>query len=195
MTRLDLVAGPNGSGKTSFVVDILHPVFPAAMFVNADEIARTRWPDNPEGNSYRAARIAARTRDRLIELRQPFIAETVFSHPSKLDLVRAARAAGYTTVVHVLLVPEQLTVERVRIRATHGGHDVPEDKIRRRYARLWPLVARAIRLADRAYVWDNSANTGPDTVAQYVDGRPAGTPRWPVWTPIALREPSDGSAR
>jgi predicted ABC-type ATPase len=60
----------------------------------------------------------------------------VFSHPSKLELIAAARAEDYTIVLHVLLVPEELAVERVRLRVNAGGHHVPEDKIRERYQRL-----------------------------------------------------------
>jgi predicted ABC-type ATPase len=61
----------------------------------------------------------------------------VFSHPSKLELIDAARAADYTIVLHVLLIPEALAVERVRHRVSAGGHDVPENKIRESYQRLW----------------------------------------------------------
>ena len=58
------------------------------------------------------------------------LAETVFSHPSKLDLLDEAHARGYTVVVHALLIPEELAVERVARRVSAGGHRVPQDKIR-----------------------------------------------------------------
>ena len=140
MSRLDLVVGPNGAGKSTFVAKVIAPSWPAAVFVNADEIARERWPDSAAEHSYEAARIASRTRQRLIELHRPFIAETVFSHPSKLELLQAARAGGYYVALHVILVPEELSVSRVAHRVLAGGHDVPEEKIRARYHRIWPLV-------------------------------------------------------
>src|SRR4051794_21755970 len=184
--RLDLVVGPNGAGKSTFVELLLAPLRPGATVVNADVIAAQRWPEDPQGHAYEAAKVAAQTRTRLLELREPFVAETVFSHPSKLDLLGAASAAGYTVALHVLLVPEQLTVHRVAHRVAGGGHDVPEDKIRARYQRLWPLVATAIGRVDAARVWDNSRHDGPAEVALFAAGMPIGSCRWPSWTPSAL---------
>lgn len=181
--RLDLVVGPNGAGKSTFVELVLAPLRPGATFVNADVIAAQRWPDDPQGHSYEAAQVAARTRARLLELREPFIAETVFSHPSKLELVDAAVAAGYTVALHAVMVPEDLSVQRVAHRVASGGHAVPEDKIRQRYQRLWPLVIEAIGRTDTARVWDNSRRDGPVEVALFAHGMPVGPCTWPTWTP------------
>jgi predicted ABC-type ATPase len=186
MNRLDLVVGPNGAGKSTFVDLILAPLLPGSVFVNADEIAKQRWPDDPASHAYEAARVAASTRSKLIELRRPFIAETVFSHPSKLDLIREARAGGYTVILHVLLIPEDLAVERVKHRVQAGGHDVPEAKIRERHRRLWALVADAIPQSDTATVYDNSALVGPRIVAQMSARDIVGSPSWPAWTPGPL---------
>ncbi len=186
MRRLDLVVGPNGAGKSTFVALTLAPLLPGSAFVNADEIARQRWPEAPAEHSYEAARIAANTRQALIDRGRSFIAETVFSHPSKLELIDAAHVAGYTVVVHVLLIPEDLAVHRVAHRVQAGGHAVPEDKIRERHRRLWDLVATAIARADTATVYDNSAVRGPRIVAQFNGGLPVGAPRWPGWSPAAL---------
>jgi predicted ABC-type ATPase len=187
VNRLDLVVGPNGAGKSTFVALTLAPLLPGSVFVKADEIARERWPEDPMTHSYEAAGIAAATRTKLIELRRPFIAETVFSHPSKLDLISAAHTAGYTVVLHVLLIPEDLAVQRVSHRVAAGGHAVPEDKIRQRYGRLWNLVAEAIRVCDTATVYDNSRLAGPRIVALLSGGDIVGAPAWPDWTPPALR--------
>lgn len=186
MNRLDLVVGPNGAGKSTFVELTLAPLLPRSVFVNADEIARRRWPDDPAAHSYEAARVAADTRLRLIELGRSFVAETVFSHPSKLELIDAAQRAGYTVVTHALLVPEALAVQRVRHRVRAGGHDVPEDKIRQRFQRLWALVVAAILRSDSATVYDNSAVRGPRIVAQMAGGLVIGSPTWPAWTPSEL---------
>jgi predicted ABC-type ATPase len=187
MNRLDLVVGPNGAGKSTFIAFTLAPALPASVVVNADEIARQRWPEDPASRAYDAARVAADTRATLIELGRSFIAETVFSHPSKLDLVRAAHAAGFTVVVHALLVPEDLAVERVRHRVRAGGHDVPEAKIRQRHRRLWALVVDAIAVSDLATVYDNSRLRGPRIVAQLSGGVVVGSPDWPAWAPNALQ--------
>ena len=187
MKRLDLVVGPDGAGKSTFVELTLAPLLPGSAFVNADEIAKQRWPDDVVSQAYQAAQVAAETRAKLIELGASFIAETVFSHLSKLELIDAARVADYTVVLHVLLVPEDLAVDRVRHRVNAGGHHVPENKIRERYQRLWALVAAAITRCDSTTVYDNSGLKGPRIVAQMNDGFLIGSPAWPAWTPDALR--------
>lgn len=186
MKRLDLVVGPNGAGKSTFIALTLAPLLPRSVLVNADEIAQQRWPDDPIGHAYDAARIAAATRAALIAAGVPFIAETVFSHPSKLDLIRAAQEAGYVVALHVLLIPESLAVERVKRRVHHGGHDVPEGKIRERHRRLWRWVADAIDVADTATVYDNSRREGPQIVAHMTEGIEIGAVAWPAWTAEAL---------
>jgi predicted ABC-type ATPase len=186
VTRLDLGVGPNGAGKTTFVRFTLARQVPGSVFVNADEIARHEWPDDPVGHSYDAAARAAETRRRLIEQHRPFIAETVFSHPSKLTLIDDARAAGYYIAVHILMVPEPLAIARVQARVAAGGHDVPTEKITTRYRRLWELVADAVAVADTASFWDNAHREGPALVAFFADGFIVGAPSWPEWTPPAL---------
>lgn len=178
-----MVIGPNGSGKTTFVTEFLAPELPGYAYVNADEIAKARWPANPGPHAYQAAQVAAETRAHLIASGRSFIAETVFSHPSKLDLIRSAREAGYQVVLHVMLVPEELAVRRVAYRVRAGGHDVPERKIRERYHRCWPLVAQATSMADRAVVYDNSRPAGPVRVAEFFRGAPIGAVTWPGWAP------------
>jgi predicted ABC-type ATPase len=183
LKQLHLVVGPNGSGKTTFVEEFLALELPRYAYVNADEIAKARWPADAAAHSYEAARVAAETRAHLIASGRPFIAETVFSHRSKLDLVRSAQAAGYQVVLHVMLVPEGLAVRRVAYRVQAGGHDVPERKIRERYRRLWSLVAQAVSMADRAVLYDNSRRTGPVKIAEFFGGLSIGAATWPEWAP------------
>ncbi len=178
-----MVVGPNGSGKTTFVTELLALELPRYAYVNADEIANARWGADSAAHAYEAARVAAETRAHLIASGRSFIAETVFSHPSKLDLVRSAQEAGYQVALHAMLVSEELAVRRVAYRVRAGGHDVPEHKIRERYQRLWRLVAQAISLADRAVVYDNSRRAGPVKVAELFGGLPVGAATWPEWAP------------
>ena len=186
MTRLDLVVGPNGAGKSTFVRLALDPQVPFSVFVNADEIARRSGPTAPRA-LLRRGKIADRTRTALIDARTPFIAETVFSHPGKLDLIRAAKAAAYTVRLHLVMIPEDLAVARVAQRVQAGGHNVPETKIRQRHARLFAVVADAIPLVDAATVYDNSQISGPKIVARMSQGFTVGASAWPAWTPRVLR--------
>ena len=182
-----LLAGPNGSGKTTFYERVLHPVT-NLDFVNADHIAAATWPGAEAEHSYEAAALAAEQRSRLIAAGVSFATETVFSHPSKLELLQAAADAGYHVNLHVIAVPVELAVARVTERVRHGGHAVPEIKVRERYARLWGYVCQAVDLADEAHVFDNSRAATPyREIARYRDGHLVGAANWPSWIPEVLR--------
>lgn len=185
---LHVLAGPNGAGKSTFVHKVLQPTT-RLPFVNADEIAAERWPGSESEHAYEASRAAAEQRAQLVEARSSFIAETVFSHPSKVDLVRQCSAAGYVVALHVVMVPLELTLLRVKYRVGQGGHTVPSQKIRERYERLWPLVATACTVANRSVFYDNCRSDSPfRTVATFHRGRSLGGARWPSWTPSALTD-------
>jgi len=181
---LHLMVGPNGAGKTTLFEQVIGPVT-GLEFVNADRIAAEQWPGSESQHAYEAAKLAAARRDELISARGSFATETVFSHPSKLEMLERARAAGYRTYLHVLLVPKALAVARVRNRVQNGGHDVPGHKVEERFDRLWPLVAGAIVIADEATAYDSSRGSFA-VVARYSSGQLVGTPRWPAWTPPGL---------
>ena len=153
-----------------------------------DDIAAQRWPQGQAEHAYEAAQLADERRRELISARKAFIAETVFSHPSKLDVIREARAAGYHVHLHVVLVPLDLSMARVRDRVRRGGHTVPAEKIRLRYLRLWPLIAQARSQAERTHVYDNSRAATPlRLIATNEHGLLVGAADWPAWTPQELR--------
>jgi predicted ABC-type ATPase len=130
---LHLGAGPNGTGKTTLATRVIVPAT-GLPFVDADVIAAQHWPTAQAEHAHQASQVASEQRGELIAIRRSFITETFFSHPSTLALIREAHAAGYHVTLHVVLVPDDLTVARgVR----RGGHAVPEDTIRERYHRLW----------------------------------------------------------
>lgn len=184
---LVLLAGPNGAGKSTFFARVVEPTI-HLRFVNADAVAAERWPETAAEHAYEAAAITAQERDRLIANQVSFAAETVFSHPSKVELIETAKGASYIVLLHIVVIPEDLAVARVADRVLHGGHDVPEEKIRSRYRRLWGCVQRAVELADETRVYDNSTAATPfRLVAQYRSGVLLGQARWPQWAPEVLR--------
>jgi predicted ABC-type ATPase len=184
---LHAIVGPNGAGKTTFYERVLGPAT-NLPFINADHIAHQRWPDEPMAHAYEAAEIADAHRRFMIDERRSFATETVFSHPSKLDLLRDARSAGYRLYLHVILVPEALALARVAVRVEVGGHDVPTEKIRGRFRRLWSLVRQAIAVAHEAEVRDNTRARAPfRLVARYHEGELVGSADWPSWAPPELR--------
>jgi predicted ABC-type ATPase len=187
VSRLDLIVGPNGSGKSTFVRITLAAQRPGVPFVNADILAAQRWPEPDEAmrRAAEASDLARAVRERLLQDEREFIAETVASHASKVDLVAQAAQARYYVAIHVILVPEDLAVHRVARRVAAGGHAVPEDKIRARYQRLWAHVAAMIPLADAVECYDNSGDR-PRSVASFIGGEPVGVAHWPDWAPDAL---------
>jgi predicted ABC-type ATPase len=187
VSRLDVIAGPNGAGKTTLFERVIRPGRPGLPFVNADDIAVARYGEAAARMSYAAAEIAATTRAALIDARLDFCTETVFSHPSKVELIDAAVAAGYDVVLHVVMVPVELSARRVVARVAAGGHGVPAEKITTRYERIWPNVAAAVSRCRRSVFYDNTHDGGPVEVASFRAVLADYPPRWPDWTPAALR--------
>ena len=167
-----LLAGPNGSGKSTLYQTRVAPAF-AGPFINADIIQKNELGDPSPEAAYEAAKIAACRRAEILSRNGDFVTETVFSHPSKLDLVTEARARGYAVwVLHVGVDSPDLSVARVAHRVETGGHGVPEAKIRARYDRSAPLIREAVRLADTGLVYDNSvAGQSPKLVLTFDHGR------------------------
>ena len=137
---LHLIVGVNGAGKTTFYYRQLRPYlaerFGELPFVNADEIQRTRGLTLDPRDAYQAARFAAERRAELIEKRRSFVAETVFSHPSKIELIKEAHNHGFRVFLYHLHVrTPELAIKRVETRVLLGGHDVPPHKIAERFPR------------------------------------------------------------
>jgi predicted ABC-type ATPase len=173
------IAGPNGAGKSTFYQSHLATV--DLSFVNADDIARAMGI-----GSYAAANLAAALRRRYIEERRSFVFETVFSDPAgdKLAFLKSAEDAGYTVILVFVGIPNStVSEERVGIRVLQGGHDVPVDKLRTRFARTMANLAAALGTVQNVFVDDNGDLADPyRQVAIFQNGsliwRRDKLPRW-----------------
>lgn len=166
--EIHLLAGSNGSGKSTLMAREIRHRHPGLPFVNADDLAREHYGHAAvtREEAETGQRLANERRDSLMAARQSLVTETVMSHPSKIELLERARQLGYQVVVyHVGLRSADIAVERVAKRVREGGHPVPENKIRERFERNQPLIRDAVRMADRAYVYDNSAYDHPHRLA------------------------------
>lgn len=187
-----LLAGPNGAGKsTLYRAAFEQGLLPAtAEFVNADvyEAAHLQHIEDSRERSEQARQWADGRRRHCMAAGLSFVSETVFSHPSKLDLMRQARAAGFAVVLLVVCVndPRQL-LQRVAQRVAESGHAVPEDRVLARYPRTLRHLKDAIPLADMAMLYDTSGAgregvSGPKLVARYRSGQwhwqVSRPPRW-----------------
>lgn len=183
---LFILAGPNGAGKSTLYKHRLQPREPGIEFVNADLLARAALGRHASSleDAQLGQRLADERRVQLMEARQSLITETVFSHPSKLDLIDHAKDLGYRVVVlHVNVDDPMKSVQRVASRVQQGGHPVPEDKIRERYERNKPLILQAIQRADDGFIYDNSQHLRPHRlIAQTRHGEltrmAASLPQW-----------------
>lgn len=178
------VAGPNGSGKTTFYHS--HIAHAALRWVNADELAREL---NLE--PYAAAKAADALRRALVKQRESFAFETVFSDPvgDKLNFLLEATASGYTTALCFIGLPEaRLCEERVAMRVSQGGHDVPTEKLQSRYPRTLANLRRAVRALPLVYVFDNGDLRRPfRMVASFVRGKPQERPKdMPTWLRVSI---------
>jgi predicted ABC-type ATPase len=168
-----IIAGPNGAGKSTYHDEYVSQVF-RAPFVNADRIAHRLWGRHPadEAEMRAAAEIAERKRNESLAARRSFVAESVFSHASKLALMRDALARGYYVRLSFVCVDgPALCALRVQGRVAHGGHGVPLHKIAARYARSLEHAKDGVRLAHWAVVLDNTSIERPHRpVLHYAEG-------------------------
>ena len=175
-----LLAGPNGAGKsTLYRSAVATGLLPAdAEFVNADlhEAQALQHISDRQARSAQARAWADARRAACLAQGLSFVSETVFSHPSKLGLMRDARAAGFAVVLLLVCVndPRQL-LARVAQRVAEGGHDVPAERILARYPRSLQHLKEAIPLADLALIYDTSGVgrqgvSGPKLVARWRQG-------------------------
>ena len=151
------IAGPNGAGKTTFYETQLRRT--GLRFVNADVLAREF-----ETDPYNAAKLADQLRIELAKRRESFVFETVFSDPvgDKLTFLKQAAASGYTVVLCFIgLKSASLSSDRVAMRVSQGGHDVPEDKLEARFPRILNNLQAAIRELPHVEIFDNSVSTRP----------------------------------
>lgn len=162
--RLLVVAGPNGSGKTSVTEQGLrHEWFDGCLYINPDNLARDRFGDwnSPEA-VLKAAQLAEAMREEALAARKSVAFETVLSTAGKLDYLRRAKAAGY--FVRFFFVGTEsplINAARIAHRVLAGGHAVPLDKIISRYERSMANSEAAARVADRAYFYDNTLEDKP----------------------------------
>jgi predicted ABC-type ATPase len=146
------LAGPNGAGKTTFYQAHLQAA--GLRFVNADVLAAQL-----DIEPYAAARVADAVRRELVKQRESFVFETVFSDPvgEKLAFLKSAAQAGYNTVLCFIgIAGPRVSEQRVAMRVSQTGHDVPAQKLVARFPRILANLKAALREAPNVWVFDNN---------------------------------------
>ena len=159
MPKLYIIAGCNGAGKTTASYTVLPEMLGCKEFVNADEIAKGLSPFNPESVAIEAGRLMLQRMDDLLSEGSDFAFETTLTTLSYLNTIKAAKEKGYSiNLLYFWLNDVNLAIERVKIRVSEGGHNIPEETIRRRYFRgIYNLSNRFIGLCDFWIVINNSS--------------------------------------
>lgn len=156
--QLIVIAGPNGAGKTTIARDILQGPFQVEQFVNADIIAQGLSAFDPQAAAWEAGRIMLSRLDELARRRADIAFETTLASRSFAPWISAQLEEGYEFHLVFLWLPSaDMAVRRVRDRVERGGHEVPEETVRRRFARGLSNFQEIYReLANSWQVADNS---------------------------------------
>jgi predicted ABC-type ATPase len=165
--KLLVIAGPNGSGKTSVTSQILkHEWVEGCVYINPDNIAQElfgNW-NSPEA-VLKAAQFATEQRENCLDNKQDFIFETVFSADDKIEFLERAKDAGFfIRLFFVSTNHPSINASRIANRVMEGGHDVPISKIISRYTKSIHNCCVVSKFVDRLYIYDNSIEYSPATL-------------------------------
>ena len=156
---LCVVAGPNGSGKTTTTELLLANEWGAdSLYINPDNITEQEFGNwNSSEAIMKAALRATELRYQCVAEHRNFVFETVFSSTEKLEFLRKAHEVGYfIRLFYVCTKSPEINVSRIAKRYMNGGHEVPISKVISRYFKSLELTRQAIAFVDRAYIYDNS---------------------------------------
>ena len=167
--ELIIIAGPNGSGKTSVTQKFLHHEWAeGTIYINPDEVAKERFGDwNSREAILSAANYCAEWRERCLAEKKSFVFETVMSAEDKIDFIIRAKEAGFFVRLFFISTSHpSINAARIAGRVMEGGHDVPIPKIVSRYYKSIENCKTIAPVVDRLYVYDNSVN-GQDAKIQF----------------------------
>ena len=169
-----IVAGPNGSGKTTTTEQLLKNEWGAdSLYINPDNIAKDTYGDwNSTEAVLKAAQKATEQRYECLKNGTDFVFETVFSSAEKMDFIQKAKDAGFfIRIFYVCTESPLININRIAQRYLNGGHEVPISKTISRYYSSLKNISRAIKIADRVYLYDNSVeNAAPKLILRTSDG-------------------------
>ena len=158
---LIVIAGPNGSGKTSVTSKILqHEWMEDSVYINPDIVAQEKFGD---WNSMEAIKKAVvyceEWREKCLVERKSLIFETVLSAKDKIDYIERAKIAGFfVRLFFVCTKSPAINASRIAQRVMKGGHDVPITKVISRYQKSILNCKYIATKVDRTYLYDNSVD-------------------------------------
>lgn len=153
-----IISGCNGSGKTTASYTLLPELFNCSQFINSDEFAKSLSPFDPAAASVTASRYLVMKFNYLVNRKTDFGVETTLATRTLLNMIKNAQAEGYkVTILYLWLNDVEIAINRVKHRVDNGGHDIPEEVIRRRFTRgLEYFFKDYIPVCDKWLLADNS---------------------------------------
>jgi len=181
-----VIAGPNGAGKSTAAPALLRGALHVGEFVNADVIARGLSEFDPDSVAITAGRIMLRRLDELASKRVSFAFETTLASRHFAPWIARRKSEGYRFHLLFLWLPSaDAAVLRVANRVRMGGHDVPEETIRRRYNRgLLNFFALFQPLATTWRMYDGSKQGRPHLIALGIGRRMTEVPDRAAWRAV-----------
>ena len=163
-----VISGPNGAGKSTTAPELLKGTLGVTEFVNADTIAQGLSAFKPEGTAFYAGRIMLERIHYLANGRMDFAFETTLASRTFAPWIQMLKKKGYIFHLVFLWLPnEEFAIARVAERVRMGGHNVPEEIVRRRYTKGMKNFFRLYKpLADTWRFYDNSHPSGPALIAR-----------------------------
>ena len=165
--KVILISGPNGAGKSTSAPTLLRGVFDVPHFVNADAIARGLSELAPESVALEAGRVMLVRLDALAAARESFAFETTLASRTFAPRMRTLLGAGYEFhLIYLWVVSPELSILRIKGRVLEGGHHVPDQTVRQRYARgLRNFFSLYRPIATTWHLYDAGGPAGPDPIA------------------------------
>ncbi|MBN1114070.1 MAG: zeta toxin family protein [Oligoflexia bacterium] len=162
-----IIAGPNGSGKTTFAKEFLPEFVDCPNFINADLIAMGLSPFFPDHVAIKAGKLVLEQIDEFSKKGQDFAFETTLSGKTYLKLFKRLKDRGYKLHIFFLWVPHsQLSIARIKQRVSNGGHNIPNEDVIRRFSRsIINFFESYLSLSDSWLFFDNSG-IKPELVAK-----------------------------
>lgn len=158
--RIVIIAGPNGAGKTTFVEGFLPSLFETPLFVNADNIAHGLAPFSPETESIQAGKLMLKQIDKYAAEGVSFSLETTLSGMGYVKRIQAWKNHGYEVILIFLSLRDaSAALNRVASRVAQGGHNIPEDVVKRRFQKGLANFEMYKKLVNKWYLYDNMGTT------------------------------------
>jgi len=167
-----IIAGPNGSGKTTFAKRFLPDYVKCPNFVNADLIAQGLSPFSPRSAAIKAGKLVLSQIDEFVKMKVDFAFESTLAGRSYVNLFKSLKEKRYNIHLFFLWIPNaELAIARIKDRVAEGGHNVPTQDVRRRFKRSVCNFFKLYQPLLDSWVLFNNAGPIPALIAKEKNGQ------------------------